>query len=133
MLIVYVDDFKMAGPKDNLAKGWKLISQEIKLDEPMPLTRYLGCDHDFGTIERTQVQDTIDKFAPVVEIARTPKAPSILNTAMVSTKTDAKTSEPQKLAKITYKMNGFSAQCVERYLELSNQGKQLKSSADSHT
>ena len=76
MLIVYVDDFKMAGPKGNLAKGWKLISQEIKLDEPTPLTRYLGCDHDFGTIERTQVQDTIDKFAPVVEIARTPKAPA---------------------------------------------------------
>eukprot|EP00975_Prorocentrum_lima_P029499 6192974-Prorocentrum_lima.AAC.1 len=24
-LVVYVDDFKLAGPKANLAKGWKLI------------------------------------------------------------------------------------------------------------
>ena len=32
LLIVYVDDFKMAGPKENPARGWKLISEEIKLD-----------------------------------------------------------------------------------------------------
>ena len=36
LLIVYVDDFKMAGPKENLEKGWKLISEEIKLDKPTP-------------------------------------------------------------------------------------------------
>ncbi len=133
ILIVYVDDFKMAGPEENLAKGWKLISEEIKLDEPTPLTRYLGCDQDFGTINRTEVQKTIDKFAPVVEICRTPKAPSILNTAMVSTRTDSKPNEPKKLASITYKMDGFAAQCVERYLELSNQKESCLKSAPTPT
>ena len=121
ILIDYVDDFKMAGPEENLAKGWKLISEEIKLDKPTPLTRYLGCDHDFGTIDRSDVQKTIGKFASAVEICRTPKAPSILSTAMVSTKTNMQSNELQKLTSITYKMDGFAAQCVERYLELSNQ------------
>ena len=121
ILIVYVDDFKMAGPKENLAKGWKLISEEIKLDKPTPLTRYLGCDHDFGIIEKTEVQSTIDKFAPIVEIAKTPKAPSILNTTMVAAKAEPKGEVARKLTKISYKMNGFATQCVDRYLELSNQ------------
>ena len=39
VLSVYVDDFKMAGPKENLAKAWDLIrSHGIKLDEPTKFT-----------------------------------------------------------------------------------------------
>ena len=45
LLAVYVDDFKMAGPKDNLAKGWELIGSRIDMDTPSPLGRYLGCEH----------------------------------------------------------------------------------------
>ena len=45
VLLVYVDDFKLAGPKANLALGWKLISQRITLDTPHELDRCLGCDH----------------------------------------------------------------------------------------
>ena len=54
-------------------------------------------------------------------IARTPKAPSILNTTMVATKAEPRSGVVKKLAKITYKMNGVATQCVDRYLELSNQ------------
>ena len=32
ILMVYVDDFKMAGPSDNIKKGWQLIEKHIKLD-----------------------------------------------------------------------------------------------------
>ena len=46
---------EVAGPKENLAKGWQLVSEEMKLDEPAPLIRYLGCDHEFGTTNRTEV------------------------------------------------------------------------------
>ena len=43
-LSVYVDDFKLAGPDENLAKGWKLmVDSGLKLDPPGPLNRYLGC------------------------------------------------------------------------------------------
>ncbi|CAE6970116.1 unnamed protein product [Symbiodinium natans] len=31
LLAVYVDDFKMAGPKENLAKGWELIGSRIDM------------------------------------------------------------------------------------------------------
>ena len=45
VLIVYVDDFKMAGPSANLAKGWASLRGEIKMGDPEPFGRYLGCDH----------------------------------------------------------------------------------------
>ena len=45
LLIVYVDDFKMSGPKDSLQKGWSLIASKIDLDTPGPVGRYLGCEH----------------------------------------------------------------------------------------
>ena len=44
-LIVYVDDFKLAGPKANLAAGWKLIRERIKMDEPTKADKFLGCQH----------------------------------------------------------------------------------------
>jgi hypothetical protein len=37
MLIIYVDDFKMSGPTENLARGWDLIRQGIVLDPPEDL------------------------------------------------------------------------------------------------
>ena len=43
--MVYVDDFKMAGPKDNLAKGWEGISKVLDMDPAEPLGRYFGCNH----------------------------------------------------------------------------------------
>ena len=42
MLIVYVDDFKMAGPAEYLAKGWELIRRGIVLDPPEEIGLYLG-------------------------------------------------------------------------------------------
>ena len=44
-LLVYVDDFKMAGPRDNLKKGWALLKPLIDMDEAAPLALYLGCHH----------------------------------------------------------------------------------------
>ena len=37
LLVVYVDDFKLAGPKQNLEKAWKLIQTGIILEAPTPL------------------------------------------------------------------------------------------------
>ena len=44
-LVVYVDDLKIAGPKANVDKAWKLIRTEFKMDLPGMVGRYLGCDH----------------------------------------------------------------------------------------
>ena len=43
--LIYVDDFKMAGPTQNLAKGWKTIESVIDMDPPEPFGRYFGCNH----------------------------------------------------------------------------------------
>ena len=45
ILVVYVDDFKMAGPTGNLAKGWESIKSVVDLGEPEPFDRYFGCHH----------------------------------------------------------------------------------------
>ena len=44
MLSVYVDDFKIVGPKENLAEGWALLRQHIDMEHPVMATLYLGCE-----------------------------------------------------------------------------------------
>ena len=46
--MVYVDDFRMSGPKENLPKAWQAIRSGINalsLDDPKPPDRELGCFH----------------------------------------------------------------------------------------
>ena len=54
-LVVYVDDFKLAGPKENSARGWELIRDPTKaniaMDDPTPADRFLGCLHTLKTID----------------------------------------------------------------------------------
>eukprot|EP00972_Heterocapsa_arctica_P029195 4293310-Heterocapsa_arctica.AAC.1 len=47
----------MAGPKENLSKGWQLIRQGIKTDEPKPVSKCLGCERI--------VRDTVVNGKPV--------------------------------------------------------------------
>ena len=44
-LIEHVDDFKLAGPKDTLSDGWKIIQADLQMEPPTPLGMFLGCDH----------------------------------------------------------------------------------------
>ncbi len=44
LLSIYVDDFKIAGPKENLAKGWALLRQGIDMEDPATPTLYLRCE-----------------------------------------------------------------------------------------
>ena len=48
-LMIYVDDFKMSGSKAGRDASWKLLKQHLTLDDPVPLTRCLGCDHETYT------------------------------------------------------------------------------------
>ena len=45
LLVVGVDNFEMAGPSANFAKGWSLIRHKIKTDEPHAVTKCSGCEH----------------------------------------------------------------------------------------
>ena len=48
--LIYVDDFKLAGPKSNLGKGWKLIGTKIKMEAAQPIGRFLGCQQSMGSM-----------------------------------------------------------------------------------
>ena len=47
-LIVYVDDFKLAGPGDNLAEGWRLLRQGLAIEKEVRIgeqgATFLGCE-----------------------------------------------------------------------------------------
>ena len=43
LLSVYVDDFRLSGPAENLDKGWQRIQKRIGLEPPTKIERYLGC------------------------------------------------------------------------------------------
>ena len=55
-LVIYVDDFKMAGPKSNLSSGWSLLQKGLVIETPVPIGVYLGCGHEEGT---TKVGDIV--------------------------------------------------------------------------
>ena len=43
LLVVYVDDFKLAAKRTCMAKLWKQLRMRINLDDPTPPERFLGC------------------------------------------------------------------------------------------
>ena len=43
LLVVYVDDLKMAGPQDNMKKGWELLRSKLNIEPATDLGLYLGC------------------------------------------------------------------------------------------
>ena len=45
LLVVYVDDFKMAGPTSSLAEGWRIVRRHVRTETPTALDKYLGCQH----------------------------------------------------------------------------------------
>ncbi len=44
LLIIYVDDFKLAGPEENSSKGWALLRTKLNIGPEGPLGMYLGCN-----------------------------------------------------------------------------------------
>jgi hypothetical protein len=44
LLTIYVDDFKLAGPEENIAMGWELLRQHIDIGPSSRSGMYLGCN-----------------------------------------------------------------------------------------
>ena len=91
LLVVYVDDFKLAGPAMQLEWGWKELRKHITMDDPLPVLctapssvipkggsakagnssseprvhRYLGCDHQMETVaaDSKQAQKLLSETA----------------------------------------------------------------------
>ena len=91
LLVVYVDDFKLSGPKCNLEKAWKMIQPGIVLETPTPLGLYLGCRHvqgshklPDGTTVRTITYDMESFLASCVELYKS-LAPTSFKMVVVPT------------------------------------------------
>ena len=50
VLVVCVDDFKMAGPQKNLAQGWSMLRTRLKIEPETGLDMYLGCNQSKGSV-----------------------------------------------------------------------------------
>ena len=50
-LVLYVDDFLMSGPEENMDIMWERISKVLKIDDPGAMGLYLGCIHEEGSIK----------------------------------------------------------------------------------
>ena len=89
LLVVFVDDLKMAGPEKNLKKGWDMLRPKLRIEMETELGLYLGCMikkgeaslHD-GTKVKTVGYDmsdllkmTVEKYQDIVgeKTLRTPR------------------------------------------------------------
>ena len=72
-LVVYVDDFKLAGPSQHLKAGWELIRAHIKTETPTPVGKYLGCDHTIVHIApQGTASEVWDLLSPPPAVDNTP-------------------------------------------------------------
>ena len=148
-LSVYVDDFKMAGNKDNLNKMWKILQKTLDLEPPVPMNGnvYLGCTQKDMEPPEKEVQEKSELFDRLLSGKSTgkpvqglsddeptrPTERGVGDTSKSNKSSKKKNKNPKvavgkKNAAVRgyhYDMQGHAQQCVERYLELS--GKSLSS------
>ena len=48
LMVIYVDDIKIAGPKEVLPEVWKRLRDGMKIGPEGPLSHFLGCTHERG-------------------------------------------------------------------------------------
>ena len=106
-LPVYVDDFKLAGKKQNLDPMWKALHKEVDLGEPAS-----SQDHVFLRCTQRQCEiskDIVDNYRTMFE-------------SRISAGGTEKLPFPQhiRISSWSYVMEGHAKKCVERYCELGN-------------
>ena len=106
-LTVYVDDFKMSGPKGNMKEGWRLIRKGIRTEDPSPAGKYLACDHILKELQIHAGRNPVTGFEDDVPPGYTPS---------VSARPDR--SGKLSVQTLMYEMKGFLEQCTSRYIEL---------------
>ena len=90
LLVVYVDDLKLAGPEGNLAEGWKMLRSLLNIEPETDLGMYLG-----STLR----------------------------------KGESRLKDGTRVSTMTYDMESFLEQCIERYKEVAGKDVVLKNVA----
>ena len=87
LLVVYVDDLKLAGPEGNLSKGWTMLRSLLNIGPETDFGMYLGC--------------TLKKGENLLK-------------------------DGTRVSTMTYDMESFLEQCVEKYKEIAGKDAVLK-------
>ena len=87
LLVVYVDDLKLAGPSENLPKGWEMLRSLLNIEPETDLGMYLGCTLKKG---------------------------------------ESRLKDGTRVSTMTYDMESFLEQCVEKYREIAGKNVAFK-------
>jgi hypothetical protein len=139
LLTVYVDDFKLSGPAENLKKGWDQITHGldgktagIKIEAPSPTGKYLDCHHDTGNVMLTagfnyrrpvDDQDDVEEeqsltVAPLGAAGDASCAP-VKKKKKKSAKVGSVSTEDKEVQTMKRNMSSFLEQCFEKCQQLS--------------
>ena len=102
-----MDDFKLAGKKQNINPMWKVLNKEADLGEPTSFLdhAFLGCTQRQCEISKEIVDNNRTMFESRISAGATEKLPC---------------SENLCISSWPYDMEGHAKKCVERYCGLAN-------------
>ncbi len=101
-LVVYVDDFKLAGPKVHIKHGWSLLRKGLVIEPEKPIDLYLGCNHMRGErllqtgIKVTTMTYDMEKFLKACVDLYLQLAPKGTRLRIVTTPFVAELENPRK-------------------------------------
>ena len=120
MLIVYVDDFKLAAPKGDHDGLWESIRSVIDMDPETLDGRFLGCVHERSTTSARNVMPMLDNHPSYHLRQKQAGAPTAEAGVAPTVKSVNKIHDPnRKVEVVTYNMERFAKDCVSVFCQLS--------------
>ena len=110
LMVVYVDDFKIAAPKNVIAQLWADLRAKIKMDDPTPPDRFLGC-----YTKRFEVG--VQTLKPILELQ-----PELLDRDDEEPRAYKFRDPNAKARGYIYDMSQYCRENVEKILQSSGQG-----------
>ena len=116
--------------------GWELIRTKIKMDDPTPIGKFLGCGHSKIDLQHKELEEQLKAAVPLTLPANERTNPNgetktdTDDTSEADSKDERRArshsrppentnnSPNKQVAGIQYEISGFMGQCVERYLVL---------------
>ncbi len=120
MLIVYVDDFKLAAPKGEHDSLWKSIRSVIEMDPETLDGRFLGCVHERVTTSARNVMPMLVNHPSYHPRQKQASALAAEAGAVPTAKSVDKIYDPnRKVEVVAYNMERFAKDGVSVFCQLS--------------
>jgi hypothetical protein len=120
MLIVYVDDFKLAAKPANHDALWKSIRSVIDMDPETVDGRFLGCSHDRFTTTAKHVHTMLDAHPLYHPRPKLGASAAKAGGTPAAVEPVARVYDPnRKVEVVSYNMERFATDCVNVFCDLS--------------